>query len=85
MNHLITVFALLAFALPAAAGTTAIVGGKVHTVGPQGTIENATVLIVDGRIAAVGTDVSVVFETHAELAVTTNHRFDGKAHARREW
>ena len=51
--------ALLAFTLPAAADTTAIVGGKVHTVGPMGTIENATVLIVDGRIAAVGEDVEV--------------------------
>ncbi len=59
MSRLITAFALLALALPAAADMTAIVGGKVHTVGPQGTIENATVLIVDGRIAAVGTDISV--------------------------
>lgn len=59
MSRLITAFALLSLALPAAAGTTAIVGGKVHTVGPQGTIEGATVLIVDGRIAAVGADVSV--------------------------
>ena len=59
MNRLITTFVVLAFSLPALAGTTAIVGGKVHTVGPQGTIENGTVLIVDGRIAAVGDDVAV--------------------------
>ena len=59
MSRLITGLALLALALPASAATTAIVGGKVHTVGPQGTIENATVLIVDGRIAAVGSDVDV--------------------------
>jgi len=59
VSRLITAYALLSLALPAAAGTTAIVGGKVHTVGPQGTIEGATVLIVDGRIAAVGADVSV--------------------------
>ena len=59
MSRLITAFALLALALPAASDMTAIVGGKVHTVGPQGTIENATVLIVDGRIAAVGSDISV--------------------------
>ena len=59
MKRLITTFVVLAFSLPALAGTTAIVGGKVHTVGPQGTIENGTVLIVDGRIAAVGDDVAV--------------------------
>jgi imidazolonepropionase-like amidohydrolase len=50
---------LLALAANASAATTAIVGGKVVTVGPQGTIENGTVLIVDGRIAAVGDDVRV--------------------------
>ena len=59
MSRLVTTMILLALALPAAAATTAIVGGKVHTVGPQGTIENGTVLIVDGRIAAVGADVEV--------------------------
>ena len=59
MSRLITTLALLACALPAAAGTTAIVGGKVHTVGPQGTIESATILIVDGRISAIGNDVEV--------------------------
>ena len=53
MSRLVTALALLAFTLPAAADTTAIVGGKVHTVGPMGTIENATVLIVDGRIAII--------------------------------
>ena len=59
MSRLITILAVLAVAFPAAADTTAIVGGKVHTVGPMGTLENATVLIVDGRIAAVGEDVDV--------------------------
>ena len=59
MSRLILTLALLALALPAAAATTAIVGGKVHTVGPQGTIGNATILIVDGRIAAVGDDIEV--------------------------
>ena len=37
----------------------AIVGGTILTVGPQGTIEKGTVLIRDGRIAAVGRDVQV--------------------------
>ena len=59
MSRLTTTLALLALTLPAAADTTAIVGGKVHTVGPMGTIENGTVLIVDGRIAAVGENVNV--------------------------
>ena len=59
MSRLLTTLAALALTLPAAADTTAIVGGKVHTVGPLGTIENGTVLIIDGRIAAVGEDVDV--------------------------
>ena len=50
---------LLALAVNASGATTAIVGGKVVTVGPQGTIENGTVLIVDGRIAAVGDNVRI--------------------------
>jgi imidazolonepropionase-like amidohydrolase len=37
----------------------ALVGATVLTVGPQGTLENATVLIENGRIAAVGRDVMV--------------------------
>ena len=59
MNRLITVLASLCMLSPAFADTTAIVGGKVHTVGPQGTLQNATILIVDGRIQAVGTGVRV--------------------------
>lgn len=50
---------LLAVSLPAFAQTTAIVGGKVHTVGPQGTLENATIIIVNGRIQAVGAGIGV--------------------------
>lgn len=41
------------------ADTIAIVGGKVHTVGPVGTLERATILIEDDRIVAVGADVEV--------------------------
>ena len=41
-----------------AAQTTAIVGGTVHTVGQAGTIENATVVIEDGIVTAVGSNVS---------------------------
>lgn len=46
-------------ALPAAAETIAITGGRVVTLGPVGTIDGATVVIRDGRIAAVGRDVAV--------------------------
>jgi len=59
MNRLISTLVALCFTLPVVADTTAIVGGKVHTVGPQGTIENATVIIVDGQITAVGTGFGV--------------------------
>jgi len=49
---------LLVAGTPASAQTIAITGGTVYPVsGPK--IENATVLIRDGRIAAVGTDVQV--------------------------
>lgn len=56
MNRANTLFGLLAIAVvtSAVAETTAIVGGKVHTMGPQGTIENATIVIDDGRIISVG-------------------------------
>jgi imidazolonepropionase-like amidohydrolase len=59
VNRIIAVFALLIFPLQTWAGTTAITGGKIHTVGPQGTIDNGTILIVDGRIAAVGDDIEI--------------------------
>ena len=41
------------------ADTLVIAGGTVHTIGPQGTLENATIVIEDGRIQAVGVDLSV--------------------------
>ncbi len=59
MNRLIATVITICFTLPALAETTAIVGGKVHTVGPEGTIENATIIIVDGRITAVGSGYGV--------------------------
>lgn len=52
-------YAALLAATPVAAETIAVVGGKVHTLSSQGVIENGTVLIVDGKIAAVGADVPV--------------------------
>ena len=44
---------------PAMADTLAIVHVRIETVGPAGTINDGGVLIVDGRIAAVGPDIRV--------------------------
>jgi len=49
----------IAFISVAAAQTTAITGATVHTVGPQGTIENATIIIDGGRITDVGANVTI--------------------------
>lgn len=51
--------ATIAVSQPVAAQTVAITGGYVITAGPEGDIENGTVLIRDGRITAVGRDVAV--------------------------
>jgi imidazolonepropionase-like amidohydrolase len=54
----IVVLALALAALPASAQPIAITGGKVHPVsGPP--IENATVVITDGKITAVGRDAAI--------------------------
>lgn len=45
--------AVVFLAAPAAAETIAIAGGKVHTLGPQGTLATGTVVVRDGRIVAV--------------------------------
>jgi imidazolonepropionase-like amidohydrolase len=53
-------FAALAFtslAAPASAQVVAIQNARVHTVGAAGIIENGDVIIRDGVIAAVGTDL----------------------------
>jgi imidazolonepropionase-like amidohydrolase len=59
MRRLLTsALALAALAAPASAQTIAITGGTVYPVsGPK--LENATVLMRDGRIVAVGTNVTV--------------------------
>lgn len=59
MSRLISAFAFVALSFAALADTTAIVGARVHTVGPQGTIDNATIIIVDGKIHAVGSGIGV--------------------------
>lgn len=50
-------FGLCAFA--AQADTYAITNAVVHTMGPEGVLKRATVIIEDGRITAVGADVNV--------------------------
>lgn len=46
----------LAFAF---AETVAITGAKIHTLGPQGTIDNGVLVIEGGRVRAVGASVAV--------------------------
>ncbi len=56
------VFSLLAAALVSAsafAENIAIVGGKVHTMTELGTLEKATILIKDGKIAQIDRDLRV--------------------------
>ena len=59
MKKLTFAVLLLVISMHAAAQTVAITGGKVHTVGPQGTIENATIIIVDGKFAAIGRGLDI--------------------------
>jgi imidazolonepropionase-like amidohydrolase len=62
MKHLIASLAcagaLAAAALPAFAASTAIVGGTVYPVGAP-RIDDGTVLITNGRIAAIGRNVAI--------------------------
>ena len=44
---------------PALSETVVITGATVHTLGPQGTIQNGSVVIEGGRIRAVGPSVAV--------------------------
>lgn len=48
-----------AAAIPAQADTYAITGGTVYTLGAAGKIEHGTVIIRDGKIAAVGANVAI--------------------------
>ena len=56
---LLSAAATLAFALPAAAETVAIVGARIETAGPAGAIPRGTLVMTDGRITAVGANVPV--------------------------
>lgn len=53
---------LLSLALslsPAIADTVAITGARIHTMAAAGTLDNATIVMQDGRIVAVGQDVAI--------------------------
>jgi imidazolonepropionase-like amidohydrolase len=66
-----------------AAGAVAITGAKVVTLGPQGTIENGTVVIEGGRIRAVGQNVAIpqgARRIDAAGKVVTPGLFDSLSH-----
>ncbi|HEX6863173.1 MAG TPA: hypothetical protein VF414_10185, partial [Thermoanaerobaculia bacterium] len=46
-------------AFPALAETVVITGAAIHTLGPQGTIQNGSIVIEGGKIRAVGPSVPV--------------------------
>jgi imidazolonepropionase-like amidohydrolase len=54
-----TTFMLFTFTSTVLAQSTAIVGATAHTMGPQGTIENATIIIEDGRFVSVAAGAAV--------------------------
>lgn len=59
MKQLVMTTLLLLLAVEASGQTLAVVGGRVHTVGPQGTLEQATILVVDGKIREIGRRVDI--------------------------
>lgn len=59
MLRLIMALAALVFAQSALADTTAIVNAHIYSMGPAGEINSGTVLIRNGKIVAVGANVSV--------------------------
>jgi imidazolonepropionase-like amidohydrolase len=60
MRHLpVTILLSVLAAASASAQTTAIVGATVHTMGPSGTLNDATVIMIDGSITAIGRGLAV--------------------------
>ncbi|WP_338424543.1 amidohydrolase family protein [Sphingopyxis kveilinensis] len=59
MIRFLTACAALALSPPVAAETIAIVDARVMTMAGEGTLERATILIDDGRVAAIGADLAV--------------------------
>ena len=64
MKRLTTLLTLLTLSTSVLANQFAIVGGKVHTLSGQGTLDEATVLIKDGVIESIvsGSDVPLGYE-----------------------
>lgn len=58
MKRALIALAAIAFATPAAAETVAIVNARLETAGPSGTIQDGTIVLRDGKIAAVGAGVA---------------------------
>ena len=72
MRTLAALLLAAAIATPAAAETILINNGRVVTNGAAGIIENGDVLIVDGRISAVGANIAAprgarVVEAHGSF------------------
>lgn len=59
MNLRYLILLCCAVLVTAEAQTIAITGARVHTVAEAGTIDDATILIMDGRITAVGRNIEV--------------------------
>ncbi|MEN7344241.1 MAG: imidazolonepropionase, partial [Pseudomonadota bacterium] len=53
MKRLIIMMSLTMLLSAAAAETVVVVGGTVHTMGSAGTLQDATIIIEDGQIAAI--------------------------------
>jgi len=78
MKRILYLLAIFA-AVPALAETVAITGATIHTMGPQGTIQNGTLVIADGKVRAVGANVPVPAGAHtidAHGKVVTPGLFD---------
>lgn len=59
MRMLVTLLAAVLYSASANASSIAIINGQVHTVSEAGVLSNATVVIEDDKIVAVGQDVDV--------------------------
>jgi imidazolonepropionase-like amidohydrolase len=56
---ILSILAGLTLAASLSAQTVVITNAEIHTMGPQGTIKNGSLVIADGRIRAVGASVPV--------------------------
>lgn len=59
MNRILMTAAAVALAASAHAEDFAITNARVHTLGPQGTLDSATVLIRSGRIVTIAEELAV--------------------------